>query len=150
MDLEHDEEGGIVTKYSAWEYSTLSDAQKNRAYWVGLIGPASPALFFLVCVVLTMNINYPDYPLLDKFFGGDDDLFLAIAWPIIAFNLPPLYHEGGRRSGRIGLMIGGFFMLVVVLFNDRGFMNGVVYVPHVFVHKITDEACRRCLLVSRV
>ena len=44
-----------------------------------------------------MNINYPDYPLLDKFFGGEDllifslcNLFLAaIAWPIIAFNLPP-------------------------------------------------------------
>ena len=124
MNLEHDEEGRIGTKYPSWEYSTLSDAQKNRAYWIGLIGPASPALFFLICVVLTMDINYPDYPLLDKFFGGEDllifslcNLFLAaIAWPIIAFNLPPPYHEGGRRSGRIGLMIGGFFMLVVLLF----------------------------------
>ena len=129
MDLEHAEEGRIVTKYPAWEYSTLSDAQKNRAYWVGLIGPASPALFFLVCVVLTMNINYPDYPLLDKFFGGEDllifslcNLFLAaIVWPIIAFNLPPPYNEGGRVSGAWSLTLGFFlFIWVVVLFSYIG------------------------------
>lgn len=122
MDLEQDEEGRIVLKDSAWEYSTLSDVQKNRAYWIGLIGPASPVLFFLVCAVLTSNINYPDYPLLDKFFGGEDlfifslcNLFLAaIAWPIIALNLPPPYHEGGRRSGKIGLWVGGFFVFLIV------------------------------------
>ena len=50
MDLDHDEEGRIVTKYPAWEYSTLSDAQKIGR--IGLVSSVQRRLLFSSWYVL--------------------------------------------------------------------------------------------------
>ena len=55
-----------------------------------------------------------DYPILNKFFGGDDLLIFSlfslfcslIAWPIIGFNLPPPQDKGGKASAKFGMAIG--------------------------------------------
>ena len=76
-----------------------------------------------------IDMQIVDYPLLNRFFGGDDLLIFSlmgllgslISWPLIGFNLPPPYHEGGKASARFGLIGGVFvFLWVLVLFSYIG------------------------------
>ena len=88
-------------------------------FWKGFIIPAFFPVLFLICVILTIDMQIVDYPMLNRFFGGDD-LFIfslfnllvsLIAWPVIGYNLPPPYHEGGKVSATIGLTGGGLVFL---------------------------------------
>ena len=102
---------------------------KDSNFWKGLIIPAFFPFVFLICVILTGDMQIVDYPLLNRFFGGDDLLLFSlngllyalIAWPIIGFNMPPPYHEGGKVSAKIALT-GGFLLLfwVLVIFSYIG------------------------------
>ena len=95
---------------------------KDLNFWKGLIIPPFFPFVFLICVILTIDMQIVDYPLLNRFFGGDDLLIFSlfgllctlIAWPIIGFNMPPPYHEGGKVSAKIALT-GGVLLLVWVL-----------------------------------
>ena len=98
-------------------------------FWKGVIIPALLPLFFLICVILTIDMEIVDYPLLNMFFGGDDlfifsagNLFLSlIAWPFIGAKMPPPYHEGGKVSSIIALTVGLFLLFwVFALFSFIG------------------------------
>jgi len=98
-------------------------------FWKGVIIPALLPLFFLICVILTIDMEIVDYPLLNMFFGGDDlfifsagNLFLSlIAWPFIGAKMPPPYHEGGKVSSIIALTVGVFLLFwVFALFSFIG------------------------------
>ena len=98
-------------------------------FWKGVIIPALLPLFFLICVILTIDMEIVDYPLLNMFFGGDDlfifsagNLFLSlIAWPFIGAKMPPPYHEGGKVSSIIALTVGLFLLFCVfALFSFIG------------------------------
>ncbi len=103
--------------------------RRDANFWKGLIIPAFFPLVFFICVILTIDMNIVDYPLLNRFFGGDD-LFIfslfnllasLIAWPIIGFNMPPPYREGGKVSAKLGLTGGGLlFLWALVLFSFIG------------------------------
>ena len=107
------------------------DSQDHRDvdYWKGFIIPAIFPLLSLICVILTIDMQITDYPIFNKFFGGDDLLIFSlfslfcslIAWPIIGFNLPPPQDKGGKASAKLGMVIGFFLMLwVMVLFSFIG------------------------------
>ena len=102
---------------------------KDLNFWKGFIIPAFFPVFFLICVILTIDMQIVDYPMLNRFFGGDD-LFIfslfnllvsLIAWPIVGYNLPPPYSEGGKVSATIGLTGGGLvFLWGLVMFSFIG------------------------------
>ena len=102
---------------------------KDLNFWKGLIIPAFFPFVFLICVILTIDMQIVDYPLLNRFFGGDDLLIFSlfgllctlIAWPMIGFNMPPPYHEGGKVSAKIALTVGSLLLFwVLVLFSYIG------------------------------
>ena len=102
---------------------------KDSNFWKGLIIPALLPLFSLICVILTIDMEIVDYPLLNMFFGGDDLFFYSltalffslIAWPFIGAKMPPPYDEGGRVSSIIALTVGGMLLVwVLVLFSFIG------------------------------
>ena len=102
---------------------------RDSNFWKGLIIPALLPFFFLICVILTIDMQIVNYPLLNTFFGGDDlfifsagNLFLSlIAWPFIGAKMPPPYDEGGRISSIIALTVGGMLLVcVLVLFSFIG------------------------------
>ena len=102
---------------------------RDMDYWKGLIIPAIFPLLSLICVILTIDMQITDYPILNKFFGGDDLLIFSlfsllcslIAWPIIGFSLPAPQDRGGRASAKFGMTIGVFLILwVLVLFSYIG------------------------------
>ena len=88
-----------------------SEGHRDMDYWKGFIIPAIFPFLSLICVILTIDMQITDYPILNKFFGGDDLLIFSlfslfcslIAWPIIGFNLPPPQDKGGRASAKFGM-----------------------------------------------
>ena len=127
--MSEDAEESPATTYPAWEHSPLPRGKRDRYYWIGLIGPAFFPLFFSMVVFFQIADTFQKIPVLDSIFGGDDllilsmcNLFLSVlAWPFIAFNLPPPYNEGGKASGAWSLTLGFFlFLWVMVLFSYIG------------------------------
>ena len=102
---------------------------RDSNFWKGLIYPALLPFFFLICVILTIDMDIVDYPLLNRFFGGDD-LFLfslcnlilcLIAWPFIGAKMPDPYHEGGKVSSLVALTVGGLLLVfALMLFSFIG------------------------------
>ena len=106
-----------------------SEVHRDMDYWKGFIIPAIFPFLSLICVILTIDMKITDYPILNKFFGGDDLLIFSLfslfcslkAWPIIGFNLPPPHDKGGKTSAKFGMAIGFFLMLwVMILFSFIG------------------------------
>ena len=106
-----------------------SENHRDMDFWKGFIIPAIFPFLSLICVILTIDMQITDYPILNKFFGGDDLLIFSlfsllsslIAWPIIGFNLTSPQDKGGRASAKIGMTIGVFLMVwVLVLFSYTG------------------------------
>lgn len=102
---------------------------KDSNFWKGLIIPALLPFFSLICVILTIDMEIVDYPLLNMFFGGDDLFFYSltalffslITWPFIGAKMPPPYHEGGKVSSIIALTVGVFLLFwVFALFSFIG------------------------------
>ena len=106
-----------------------SKNHRDMDFWKGFIIPAIFPLLSLICVILTVDMQITDYPILNKFFGGDDLLIFSlscllcslIAWPIIGFSLPPPQDKGGKASAKVGMTLGVFLILwVLVLFSYIG------------------------------
>ena len=102
---------------------------RDSYFWKGLIIPALLPLFSLICLILTIDMEIVDYPLLNMFFGGDDLFFYSltalffslITWPFKGANMPPPYHEGGKVSSIIALTVGVFLLFwVFALFSFIG------------------------------
>ena len=105
------------------------EGHRDMDYWKGFIIPAIFPFISLICVILTIDMQITDYPILNKFFGGDDLLIFSlfsllcsvIAWPIIGFSLPPPQDKGGQASAKFGMTIGFFLIVwVMVLFSFIG------------------------------
>ena len=106
-----------------------SENRRDMDFWKGFIIPAIFPFLSLIGVILTIDMQITDYPILNKFFGGDDLLMFSlfsllcssIAWPIIGFSLAPPLDKGGRASVKFGMTIGVFLILwVLVLFSYIG------------------------------
>ena len=46
-----------------------SEVHRDMDYWKGFIIPAIFPFISLICVILTIDMQITDYPILNKFFG---------------------------------------------------------------------------------